>query len=98
MKTSLLLIHPTLPERKLRHGFNWGALLLSTLWAFSEGLIPQAGRLFALDMGIKLLCTFDSQLTWALAFLLTLGKAIYCGRRGNGWLSKKWMSQGYHPG
>ncbi|ADJ62389.1 hypothetical protein G5B88_04395 [Herbaspirillum seropedicae] len=95
MKPSRLFIHPTLPERKVRHGFNWGALTLSTLWAFSEELLPQAGRLFAAEVAAKLLCTFDSPVTWSLALMLTLAKALYCGWRGNDWIVQSLTAKGY---
>ncbi|WP_432240925.1 hypothetical protein [Herbaspirillum robiniae] len=98
MKPSSLLIHPTLPERKVRHGFNWAALAFSTLWAFSEGLVPQAGRLFAIDVAGKLLCTFDTPLAWSLALLMALAKALYCGRRGNDWIVQRLTARGYRLG
>ncbi|KVK79966.1 hypothetical protein WJ47_35250 [Burkholderia ubonensis] len=47
MMPTRLMIHPIMPERRVKRGFNWGALIFGTMWAYSEGLVALRGRLIA---------------------------------------------------
>lgn len=84
-----------MPERRVKPGFNWVALLCSTMWAYSEGLIVQAGRMTVVDSTVGLLCFPGRPSLFAVAFLLLVGKNIYCARYGSAWLLQRLRDQGY---
>ncbi|AJW43763.1 hypothetical protein [Ralstonia mannitolilytica] len=90
--------HPILPERKVRTGFHWSALVFGTLWAFSEGLIAQGGRLAGVDAIAALLVTLDRNATPEVTVAATglfFVKNVYCGIRASDWLEDALRQAGY---
>lgn len=90
--SSLLMIHPTLPERRVALGFNLSALIFGTLWAYSEGLTTHGARMVAVDAGASLLASIDYPIG---ALALVLVKNFYCAKRGGEWLRRRLTAQGY---
>ncbi|KVN08119.1 hypothetical protein WT09_30265 [Burkholderia stagnalis] len=95
MTSTRLMIHSIMPERSVNCGFNWWALIFSTMWAYSEGLIVQGGRLFAADAVAGLLLTRDHVAFVILALLLLTVKSVYCARHRNRWVYQHLHHQGY---
>lgn len=93
--TSSLMIHPTLHERRVKNGFNGSALIFGTLWAYSEGLISQGGRLAAVDAAVGLLFCCRHPAFPVAGALLFAAKNVYCARRGGVWLRAKLCAKGY---
>lgn len=89
------MIHSIMHERSVSCGFNWWALIFSTTWAYSEGLIVQGGRLFAADAVAGLLCTRDHVAFVIPALVLLTVKGVYCARHGNRWVYRHLRRQGY---
>ncbi|MGA4240006.1 hypothetical protein [Ralstonia pseudosolanacearum] len=94
-----IFIHSIRPERRVEPGFCWAALLFGTIWAYSEGLIVQGGRLVSVDgvAGLLLLYGVQSSQSSPIggALLLFLAKNFYCAIRGRRWLRSLLFSQGY---
>ncbi|WP_157447933.1 hypothetical protein [Paraburkholderia ginsengiterrae] len=89
------MIHPTMPERRVKRGFNWSALIFGTLWAYSEGLVIQGGRMAAADAAAGLLGCFDHPAFLTAALLLFVTKNVCCARHGSGWVYRQLHGQGY---
>ncbi|MCA8024511.1 hypothetical protein [Burkholderia cepacia] len=92
---STLMIHPTMPERRVKLGFNWSALIFGTIWAYSEGLVVQGGRMAAVDAASGLLCSFDRPALLITALILFVAKNIYSARHGSAWVCQRLLNQGY---
>ncbi|KUZ74722.1 hypothetical protein WI36_14825 [Burkholderia ubonensis] len=95
MMPTRLMIHPLMPERRVNRGFNWGALIFGTMWAYSEGLIAQGGRLIAIDAAVSLLGTRGHAALLIPALLLLVAKNGYCACKGNNWVYRDLQRQGY---
>lgn len=98
MSATLVYIHPTRIERKVRTGFRSPALVFGALWAFSEGLVEQGGKLTAIDAVAALLLTVKEPAAAGLAvvaLLLFLAKNIYCGAHASNWLQVELLQSGY---
>jgi len=89
------MIHPTMPERRVKLGFSWSALLFSTAWGYSEGLIAQAGRMVVADAASGLLGFWHRPVLTVAALMLFVVKNVYCGLRGGTWLLQRLQDQGY---
>ncbi len=95
MTSTRLMIHSITPERSVKGGFNWWALIFSTTWAYSEGLIAQGGRLFAADAVAGLLFTRGHVAFLIPALLLLTVKSVYCARHGSRWVYRHLCHRGY---
>jgi hypothetical protein len=89
------MIHPTMPERRVKLGFNWSALIFGTIWAYSEGLIVQGGRMAAVDSAAGLLCFSGRPPFLTAALILFVAKNVYCACHGGAWLRQLLRDQGY---
>lgn len=96
---SRLMIHSSLPERRVRDGFNWIAAICTAMWAYSEGMVRLGGRLLAMDAAVVLVVDLLLRLNAAMAVLAGIAfivtRSIYCGTRGSGWLYRHLSSHGY---
>lgn len=92
---STLMIHPTMLEQRVKLGFNWSALLFGTIWAYSEGLVVQGGRLAAVDAASGLLCSSGRPALLIAALILFVAKNIYSARHGSTWICQRLLNQGY---
>lgn len=99
MPTSSVFVHATRPERRVKVGFYWTALLFGTFWAYSEGLIAHGGRLVAVDAIAGLMCIYGEYAGCPSAvggaLLLFITKNLYCAVRGQYWLRSSLLQQGY---
>ncbi|MGN6652432.1 MAG: hypothetical protein ACTHL0_20585 [Trinickia sp.] len=89
------MIHPTMPQRQVKLGFNWSALIFSTMWAYSEGLIVQGGRMAAADAAAGLLCFGGRPVFLMAALILFVAKNVHCASRGSAWVRQRLQDQGY---
>jgi hypothetical protein len=89
------MIHPTLPERRVKLGFNWSPMIFGTVWAYSEGLTVQGGRMAAADAAAGFLCLSGRPALVTAAFVLFVTKNIYCARYGSAWVRQRLQDQGY---
>ncbi|MDF3080953.1 hypothetical protein KPB01_08280 [Burkholderia sola] len=92
---STLMIHPTMPERRVKLGFNWSALIFGTIWAYSEGLVVQGGRMTAVDAASGLLCSSGRPALLIAALVLFVAKNVYSARHGSAWIRQRLLNQGY---
>ncbi|MCE4063419.1 hypothetical protein LXM60_24760 [Pandoraea sputorum] len=92
---SLLMIHPTKSERRVKTGFNWAALLFGSLWAYAEGLVRRGGRLIAVDCAAGLLWSLGHPTAMLAGSGLFLAKNIVVARSGGAWLQQHLVDQGY---
>ncbi|AZQ52772.1 hypothetical protein D5R55_09120 [Burkholderia cenocepacia] len=92
---STLMIHPTMPERRVKLGFNWSALIFGTIWAYSEGLVVQGGRMAAVDAASGLLCASGRPALLIAALILFVAKNVYSARHGSAWVRQRLLNQGY---
>lgn len=84
-----------MPERRVKLGFIWSTLVFGTIWAYSEGLIVQGGRMAAADAAAGLLC-FSGRPTFLTTALILFGaKNVYCACRGGAWVRQRLLDQGY---
>lgn len=84
-----------MPERRVKLGFNWSALIFGTIWAYSKGLIVQGGRMAAADAAAGLLCFFGRPALLMAALMLFVAKSVYCARHGSAWVCQRLLDQGY---
>ncbi|KVH10958.1 hypothetical protein WS84_13095 [Burkholderia anthina] len=89
------MIHPTMPERRVKLGFNWSALIFGIIWAYSERLVVQGGRMAAVDAASGLLCSFGHPALLIAALILFVAKNIYSARHGSAWVCQRLLNQGY---
>ena len=89
------MIHPTMPERRVKLAFNWSALIFSTVWGYSEGLIVEAGRMVVADAATGLLVFWHRPVLTVAALILLAAKNVYCARHGGAWLLRRLQDQGY---
>ncbi|WP_230938968.1 hypothetical protein [Burkholderia vietnamiensis] len=92
---SPLMIHPIMPERRVKLGFNWSALIFGTIWAYSEGLVVQGGRMAAVDAASGLLSSSERPALLIAALMLFVAKNIYSARNGGVWVCQRLLNQGY---
>ncbi|WP_254601547.1 hypothetical protein [Burkholderia lata] len=79
----------------MKLGFNWSALIFGTIWAYSEGLVVQGGRMAAVDAASGLLCSSGRLALLIAALILFVAKNIYSARHGSAWIYRRFLNQGY---
>jgi len=92
---SSLMIHPTLPARQVKCGFNIGALLFGTLWAYAEGLMVQGGRMAAADAAAAIFVYAGQPALVVAGLILFAAKNVYAARHGGTWIRTQLVHQGY---
>jgi hypothetical protein len=94
-----VFIHSTREQRYVKDGFNWLAFFFGYLWAFSEGLVSVAGRLFAIDVfGFVLIKAYEIvNHSWLLVLsgLILIITHVVSGCIGSDWLRASLLRQGY---
>lgn len=84
--------------RAIPVGFNWGAALLTWIWALANGIWAPALALVGLDLLLFLVLFPIADLKTSVLLVRTLvaiGVAIYFGTRGNPWRADKLEARGF---
>jgi len=89
--------------RAVKVGFSWPACLCNWIWAAYCKLWDLTVSLLVIGGGLRLLGNFakklpDPSVTMGLqliTLLLSIGMYLYVGTRGNKWLKRKFLNDGY---
>ena len=98
---SVVFWHPTLPDRRVPTTFSFGAFCFGSLWAWSEGIVKTAGRLYVFDalvVAISVEIFFllnESDAAMFFAFGACFSWRIYVGYKAKSWLLRHLLGIGY---